>query len=90
MSARWMYLNRALTGRFDPIMLSAKKEWDKSTGENSFTRLDCLHFALTRWGIHFKRGFFFFLPAGGWCWINDKHTFHINCVLFSLYWMKNK
>jgi len=87
-SIRLDYLDRAITGRFDPIMLSSKKEWDKMTGENSFTRLGCLRWALTHWSWRFKHGHFFILPYGQICYENDENHFHLNCRLFSIYWMK--
>jgi len=85
MSGRWVYLNRALTGRFDPVMLQVKKEWDVRTGENSFGRLDSFRYALTHWSISFKNGHIFLFPYGRNIFHISKKLIHISNPLFSIY-----
>lgn len=88
MSGRLDYLQRALTGKFTPIMKSVKDEWYERTGEDSFGRLSCFRHALTRWSICGKSWHIFLFPYGRRSFHISKNQIDINNPLFSIYWYR--
>ncbi len=79
-------LYRVLTGISDTTMLRVMKECKTRTGENSFSRLNCLRHAFSAWS--FMGGHVFLFPFGPNIFRLSKDEVHIKNPLFSIHFYR--
>lgn len=81
------YFKFFVTGKKTKLMLEIERD-HPTVGK--FRRKEAILHAIGCPSIHFKTGWIMFLPALQELeWTNNAKVFHMNCILFSIYIMKD-